>query len=75
MIRKCWQEEYNKLVLNNPQTPVRTFNVFEDPELKVLYDTLNKEMEISAGLGLTLGLKKRERTELQNGHLNQILSL
>ena len=75
VIRLKLQEEYDRLVLVDPNTPVRTFNFFEDPELKVMYNTLNEEMKISAGLGLTTGMKKRERTNLEPDHLRQIMML
>ena len=62
-------------MLVDPNTPVRTFNFFEDPELKVMYNALNEEMKKSAALGLTTGLKKRERTNLEPRHLRQIMML
>ena len=75
VIRQDLQKEYNRLVLTNPNTPVRTFNMFEDPELKILYDVLNDEMEISASMGLTSGVLKRARTIVRPSHLKQILDL
>ena len=74
VIREELQKEYNRLVLVNPKTPVRTFNIYDDPELKVLYDALDKEMKLSASLGLTSGIMKRKRTETPQ-HIQQILKL
>ena len=43
VIRDRYQKQYNKLVLTNFRTPVKTFNIYEDPELKVLYDSLRNK--------------------------------
>ena len=53
VIRGIYKREYNLAVLTNPNAPVKTFNIYSDPELAVIIQVLNEEMEISAARGLT----------------------
>ena len=75
VIRGIYAQEYNVAVLEDPNTPVKTFNVYSDPELRVLVEVLNKEMEKSAYKGLTTGIQKRKRSLLTPKDLKAIFQL
>ena len=75
VIRSAFQAEYERLVLVNPKTPVRKFNIYEDPELKILLESLDAEMRKSAALGLTSGNTKRQRSDVTPKHIKQIMQL
>ena len=75
VIREIWQQEYNELSLTNAFADPKTFNLYSDPELQVLVQVLNKEMQVSARGGLTLGVKKRARSLVTPADLKAILLL
>ena len=75
VIRGIYQKEYNDAVLKDPHVQPKTFNVYSDPELQLVVQQLNKEMQVSAAKGLTLGLKKRSRGMITPEDLKSILQL
>ena len=75
VIRDIFQEEYTVAVLSNPHAEPRMFNLYSDPQLKVLVQVLDNEMQLSAQDGLTLGLKKRTRSVVTPADLKRILQL
>ena len=61
VIRGVYNREYNRAILANPNTPVKTFNVYSDPQLRALAEALDIEMRKSASQGITSGVQKRKR--------------
>ena len=59
----------------NPHVQPKTFDVYSDPGLQVVVQELNKQMQLSASEGLSLGLKKRTRSMITPLDLKCILQL
>ena len=75
VIRKIYRVEYNNNVITNAFINPKTVNIYSNPELQVLVTVLNMEMQVSSRDGLTLGIKKRTRSDLTPADLKSILQL